>query len=99
MKFFAVAALLTSALAVPTPDIESRSLLGPCGVSVGFSIPSCCAASVLDVAVLDCRSPPEAPSLEAPFSKICAAKGRTPKCCSIPLAGLALFCKDPVGEY
>ncbi|KAF4594860.1 Hydrophobin 2 [Ophiocordyceps camponoti-floridani] len=60
-----------------------------------YSNAQCCATDVLGVADLDCKSPSRTPTSLADFNSICAGVGNRARCCVIPVAGLAVLCKDP----
>ncbi|EHK19278.1 uncharacterized protein TRIVIDRAFT_9842, partial [Trichoderma virens Gv29-8] len=62
-----------------------------------FASPQCCATDVLGVADLDCIVPTTAPQNAASFQSTCAASGRRPRCCVLPVAGLGVLCTSPVG--
>ncbi|KAL7939230.1 fungal hydrophobin domain-containing protein [Trichoderma chlorosporum] len=57
----------------------------------------CCATDVLGVADLDCNVPTTLPKSADEFQSICAATGKRPRCCALPVLGQALVCNDPVG--
>ncbi|OPB45549.1 HFB3 protein [Trichoderma guizhouense] len=103
MQFFAVAALLfTAAFAAPSTEAPAglaRRTEAWCPPGLLYSNPLCCDTDVLGVADVDCVTPPEAPSKCKSFGSVCASIGRQPKCCAIPVAGLALLCTDAIPQY
>ncbi|KAF3057697.1 Trihydrophobin [Trichoderma lentiforme] len=97
MQFLAVAALLFTA-AFAAPSTEAPAALArrneawcPRGL---YSVPQCCDTDVLGVADLDCRTPPDLPSKCKNFGSACATIGLQPKCCVLPVAGVAVLCTD-----
>ncbi|KAK1254686.1 hypothetical protein MKX08_008681 [Trichoderma sp. CBMAI-0020] len=72
-----------------------------------YSNLQCCEADVLGLADLDCRSPSKTPRNGADFQAICAADGRQPRCCVLPInesinkrnlkLGQSLLCEDAIG--
>ncbi|KAK4066220.1 fungal hydrophobin [Trichoderma aggressivum f. europaeum] len=101
MQFLAVAALLfTSALAAPSADANGvyRRANAFCPDGLLYTNPQCCDADVLGLADLDCVTPPSAPTSCKSFDGICASIGREPKCCAVPIIGVALLCVDPVPQ-
>ncbi|KAL7929381.1 hydrophobin [Trichoderma chlorosporum] len=99
MKFLAVAAVLfASALAAPAdgaPHALRRRQEAWCPKGL-YGVPQCCDVDVLNVAAVDCRVPPLAPSNCKSFGSVCAAIGLQAKCCVLPVAGAALLCTDPL---
>ncbi|KAJ4856931.1 fungal hydrophobin domain-containing protein [Trichoderma breve] len=97
MQFLAVAALLfTAAFAAPSTEAPAglarrNEAWCPRGL---YSVPQCCDADVIGVADLDCVVPPFAPSRCKSFYGACASIGRQPKCCVLPVAGVAVLCTD-----
>ncbi|KAM4055903.1 fungal hydrophobin domain-containing protein [Hirsutella rhossiliensis] len=96
MKVFVVVALLSSVLAAPT-NLEAHWVSGLCNGGLLYTSPSCCSTSILDIASLDCSVPNKSPNAMNSFRSICGAMNKSPKCCTIPLAGLAILCTDPIG--
>ncbi|RFU72120.1 hydrophobin [Trichoderma arundinaceum] len=98
MQFLAVATLfLATAFAAPSKDGHHgvyRRANAFCPEGMLYTNPQCCKVDVLGVADLDCKVPPVAPSKCKSFRTVCAAMGRQPKCCAIPLAGQAVLCTD-----
>ncbi|KAM6478307.1 hydrophobin [Trichoderma sp. SZMC 28011] len=99
MQFLAVAALLfTAAFAAPSTEAPAglaRRAEAWCPKGL-YGVPQCCDVDVLGVADVDCRSPPSAPSKCKSFQGACASIGLQPKCCVLPVAGVALLCTDPL---
>lgn len=55
MKFFTLATLVATALAVPAPDLEARQSQ-PCPGNLLYGQAQCCETSVADVALLQCKN-------------------------------------------
>ncbi|KYK56086.1 fungal hydrophobin [Drechmeria coniospora] len=68
----------------------------PCRSTL-YSNPQCCATDILGVANLDCTTPHPYPYSPNNFKSICAASGKTARCCALPVLGQALLCTNPVG--
>ncbi|KAL7811342.1 hypothetical protein V8C26DRAFT_408802 [Trichoderma gracile] len=99
MQFLAVAALLfTTALAAPSSNVNgvARRANNFCPDGTLYTNPVCCDVDVLGVADVDCVVPPSRLTSCKSFGSICASIGRQPKCCAVPVAGVALLCTDPV---
>ncbi|KAM0515544.1 hypothetical protein ACHAPE_006071 [Trichoderma viride] len=64
-----------------------------------YSNPQCCSTDVLGVADLDCQVPRSIPKNGADFQAICAATGKEPRCCVLPILGQSLLCQDVIGAY
>ncbi|RJE20583.1 Fungal hydrophobin [Aspergillus sclerotialis] len=62
-----------------------------------YSSPQCCSADVAGVADLDCQVPGETAKNGKDFAKICAKKGKAPKCCVLGLDGIQVLCQDAAG--
>ncbi|KAL7906085.1 fungal hydrophobin domain-containing protein [Trichoderma velutinum] len=62
-----------------------------------YSSAECCATDVLGLADLDCVVPSTAPANADGFQSVCAATGRRPRCCVLPLAGVGVLCQTPIG--
>ncbi|KAK3192305.1 hypothetical protein K4F52_001518 [Lecanicillium sp. MT-2017a] len=93
MKFFAVAALVASAMAAPA--LEAREV---CPGGLTNSNAKCCAVDVLGVLSLDCTTPKESPRDGKDLAKICAADGgKAAACCTLPVAGQGVICAKVVG--
>ncbi|KAF2746898.1 hypothetical protein M011DRAFT_403575 [Sporormia fimetaria CBS 119925] len=88
MQFTAILAFVTGATAIPAMLAERQAPLCTGGT------PLCCATDVLDLADLDCFTPPTTPTDVNSFVEICAADGQQAKCCVLPILGQALFCSD-----
>ncbi|KAF2260795.1 hypothetical protein CC78DRAFT_385564 [Lojkania enalia] len=88
MRFQTILALAATALAAPL--VEERQV----PLCSGAGTPLCCATDVLDLADLDCHTPPTGPTSINNFIDICSAEGQQAKCCVIPILGQALFCAD-----
>ncbi|KAF3047375.1 hypothetical protein E8E11_009255 [Didymella keratinophila] len=86
MQYFAILALAAAAFAAP---LEERQA-GLCS----SGSPLCCATDVLNLAVLDCQTPPTTPTGINNFIDICAAEGQQAKCCLLPILEQALICTD-----
>ncbi|KZM21914.1 uncharacterized protein EKO05_0000387 [Ascochyta rabiei] len=86
MQYFTILALAAAAFAAP---LEERQA-GLCS----SGSPLCCATSVLNLAILDCQTPPTTPTGINNFIDICAAEGQQAKCCLIPILEQALLCTD-----
>ncbi|KAJ4330658.1 hypothetical protein N0V87_009805 [Didymella glomerata] len=86
MQYFAILALAAAAFAAP---LEERQA-GLCS----SGSPLCCATDVLNLAVLDCQTPPTTPTGINNFIDICSAKGQQAKCCLLPILEQALICTD-----
>ncbi|KAJ7809550.1 Cerato-ulmin hydrophobin family [Mycena leptocephala] len=72
-------------------NIERRG--SPC-LDFLYSVPQCCAANVLDVASLDCKTPSSADSV---FDFKASCSDGKAQCCSVPAAEQGILCVDPVG--
>ncbi|KAL6697172.1 hydrophobin [Trichoderma pleuroticola] len=98
MQFLAVAALLfTAAFAAPSTEAPALARRDEAWCPPGlYSVPQCCDVDVLGVAAVDCRTPPSASSKCKLFKGVCASIGLQPKCCVLPVAGLAVLCTDPI---
>ncbi|KAL7910497.1 hydrophobin [Trichoderma velutinum] len=98
MQFLAVAALLfTTAFAAPSTEARGLARRADAWCPDGlYAEPQCCDVDVLGVAALDCRVPPVKPSKCKSFQSVCAAIGLQPKCCVLPVAGVAVLCTDPI---
>ena len=112
MKFFVVAALLTSVLAAPALEERTYGNYRPChGL---YSQAQCCATDVLGVLCLDgaprkslqlqCLrhlantfTANETPRDAKNFQDICAKKGQQARCCIIPVLGQDVLCTKPEG--
>lgn len=103
MKFFAVVALAGAAVAYsPCSGLAGNPVC--CGASVLDVAVLNCAARTLFPFVLSLfgmlltnfaasKSPTDAND----FQSICAARGNSPKCCVLGVAGQGLLCNTPVG--
>ncbi|CEJ80377.1 hypothetical protein VHEMI00562 [[Torrubiella] hemipterigena] len=89
MQFISVVALFAAAaMASPTPRTTQAGTCNVAGVLYGQA--QCCATNVLNVAALDCKNPTEGDS----HYFTCGSE--KPSCCSIPVAGQGLLCKDAI---
>ncbi|KAF3035770.1 hypothetical protein E8E12_000685 [Didymella heteroderae] len=86
MQYFAILALAAAAFAAP---LEERQA-GLCS----SGSPLCCATDILNLAILDCQTPPTTPTGINNFIDICAAEGQQAKCCLLPILEQALICTD-----
>ncbi|KAN0117320.1 hypothetical protein V8E51_003297 [Hyaloscypha variabilis] len=85
----ALTGLLTITLANP---LAPRSAV--CGTIFG-SVAKCCSIDAVKITDADCIDPSATPKDKDDFMNICP-KRKSPKCCTIPIPGLAgLFCDDP----
>ncbi|KAI5804816.1 fungal hydrophobin-domain-containing protein [Peziza echinospora] len=85
---FLAFAFAAGAFAIPAMLAERQLPLCTSGT------PLCCATDVLELADLDCHSPPITPNGTDSFIDICSAEGQQAKCCLIPILGQALLCSD-----
>ncbi|KAK6540678.1 beta ketoadipyl CoA thiolase, th1 [Orbilia ellipsospora] len=90
------AALSTRVSAIPRPLPQNTPGVFKCPAGL-YSNPQCCSTDVLGIAGLDCKNPSSAPTSGDNFKSICAAAGKQPKCCSLPVAGQSLLCQDVIG--
>ncbi|OAQ60493.1 fungal hydrophobin domain-containing protein [Pochonia chlamydosporia 170] len=91
MKAFAAAVALFAGAALAHPAaLAARD--GPCP-DLLYSVAQCCSTDVLGVADLDCSTPSSANDAED-LKSSCSTAGAAPKCCTIPVAGLGVLCKD-----
>ncbi|KPI39611.1 Cryparin [Cyphellophora attinorum] len=101
MQFFTtIVALAGAAAALPAVSVAPLSALEQrqlpiCSGLTGSA--QCCATDVLDLADLDCATPPDAVTTTEEFVASCSAIGQQARCCAIPILGQALICSDPVG--
>ncbi|KAF7884728.1 uncharacterized protein EAF02_005064 [Botrytis sinoallii] len=54
--------------------------------------------NVLDIADLDCETPPAAYTDAVSFNKVCADVGKIDMCCILPILEQALICTSPSGS-
>ncbi|TQW01305.1 fungal hydrophobin domain-containing protein [Cordyceps javanica] len=94
MRFLITANLVALASAAAIEPIESRSY-NPCSGLTSSAL--CCGTSVDGVLELDCTPPSVNPDSGSAFQASCAAVGKSPGCCLLGLAGLALVCNPPIG--
>ncbi|KAF2835272.1 hypothetical protein M501DRAFT_942254 [Patellaria atrata CBS 101060] len=98
MQFSTVIVALFAASAAALPAIDANQLAArqsPLCTGPGTT-PLCCATDVLDLANLDCSTPPSLPSGAQDFIDICSAIGQQAKCCLLPILGQGLICNDIV---
>lgn len=65
----------------------------PAGI---YSNLQCCNTDVLGVADLECSAPSITVKSGDDFKKVCAANGKTARCCAIPVAGQNVLCQDAI---
>ncbi|KYK57080.1 hydrophobin [Drechmeria coniospora] len=94
MQFFAIAALVATAAALPALEVRGSDACPTDGL---YTNPLCCSTDVLDVASLDCKVPSESFSGPRSFRRVCAKQGQKAQCCAVPVAGQALLCMDVIG--
>ncbi|KAF2789712.1 hypothetical protein K505DRAFT_252696 [Melanomma pulvis-pyrius CBS 109.77] len=75
--------------AMAAPMVEERQAVVCSGTTA-----QCCATDVLNLADLDCATPPTTPTNNTQFISICEAIGQQAKCCLLPILGQALICSD-----
>ncbi|KAM3448135.1 hypothetical protein MY3296_008056 [Beauveria thailandica] len=101
MKLFAAAALLASALAMPTAEIEAgannRTNFNPCPSAL-FSIPVCADLDIFTALCLNVEFPSRAPRDAFDFRQICATAGKQARCTFLPILGVGVFCIPPGGS-
>ncbi|CAI6335385.1 unnamed protein product [Periconia digitata] len=90
MQFTITAIVAFAAAAMAAPVLEDRQA----GLCTGGGQAQCCATDVLNLADLDCATPPTTPTDVNSFIDICAEGGQQAKCCVLPILGQALFCAD-----
>ncbi|KAF2478332.1 uncharacterized protein BDR25DRAFT_251098 [Lindgomyces ingoldianus] len=88
MRFSIILACAATAMA--TPLLEERQT----PLCTGAGSAQCCATDVLNLADLNCATPPTTPTSINSFIDICSAIGQQAKCCVLPILGQALFCAD-----
>ncbi|KAI0479403.1 Cerato-ulmin hydrophobin family [Xylariaceae sp. FL0804] len=93
MQFSAVVLAIFATAAAATPAKRSYK---PCSGTLETTA-QCCSTNVLGVADLDCETPPKVPTSGPEFKEICAALGKEPECCLLPVLGQALVCDTPEG--
>nr|CAD58391.1 cerato-ulmin [Ophiostoma novo-ulmi] len=92
-----IALFPSSAMAAPYSGNSNSDSYDPCTGLLQKS-PQCCNTDILGVANLDCHGPPSVPTSPSQFQASCVADGgRSARCCTLSLLGLALVCTDPVG--
>ncbi|KAJ2980173.1 hypothetical protein NQ176_g2800 [Zarea fungicola] len=94
MKLLAFNILITLAASAAIEPLVSRDYQ-PCSGLTGT--PLCCGTSVDGILELDCAAPSISPESGAAFQANCASVGKSPGCCLLGLAGLALVCNSPTG--
>ncbi|KAG5983942.1 hypothetical protein E4U55_006649 [Claviceps digitariae] len=85
--FVSIIAMAGVAFAAPA-EVEART--GSLCPSLLYSNPQCCNPNVLNVLDLDCKEVPNAWN----FKGSCASIGKAAQCCTIPVAGQGVLCKD-----
>ncbi|KAK2033083.1 hydrophobin-like protein [Colletotrichum zoysiae] len=93
-----VALFASVTIAAPTggEDGGSPAPYFPCAQTL-YSQELCCAADVGGILGVDCVTPSSDPKSAEDFKKICAKEGQQPRCCTLPLLGLAVLCQAPSG--
>ncbi|PVH95601.1 fungal hydrophobin [Periconia macrospinosa] len=90
MQFTITAIVAFAAAAMAAPVLEDRQV----PLCSGGGQAQCCATDVLNLADLDCATPPTTPTDVNSFIDVCSAAGQQAKCCVLPILGQALFCAD-----
>ncbi|KAI9155458.1 Trihydrophobin-like protein [Paramyrothecium foliicola] len=99
MKFFAVAALVATVVALPATELEARTGSGYNACEGGLRA-RCCSTDVLGLLGLDCKTPSVTLTSANTFRETCKNQGgRQARCCALPLLSQAVLCEDPVGIH
>ncbi|KAJ7894523.1 magnaporin [Mycena leptocephala] len=96
MHFITIATILSGvASAVSTPFELSQGASSHYVPCAGFyGSPVCCGTSVLDAVALDCHTPYKSYKDPVGFRSVCAALGKQPKCCFLPIVGQGVLCGE-----
>ncbi|TQV96986.1 Hydrophobin 2 [Cordyceps javanica] len=62
-----------------------------------YSNAQCCSTDLLGLVDIDCNVPSRQPTSGRDFRDMCAATGKSAKCCVIPVAGQDVLCQDAIG--
>ncbi|OJK03462.1 hypothetical protein ASPACDRAFT_22219, partial [Aspergillus aculeatus ATCC 16872] len=54
----------------------------------------CCISEELGIVGVDCEAPSTTPSDATGLRSICAAAGKVPRCCAVPIAGQDVLCTN-----
>ncbi|KAF2711594.1 hypothetical protein K504DRAFT_374771 [Pleomassaria siparia CBS 279.74] len=90
MQYSTIFTIAFAAMAAAAPAQLAERQVPVCSGTTA----QCCATDVLNLADLNCATPPSTPTNTTEFIDICSNIGQQAKCCLLPVLGQALVCSD-----